>query len=172
MDDEYTSLRHRRLEGGELAAVSVRLVVLVGLAVAYVLTGGAVDIGDAATVVVGVAVVVSIGYSVLCLRVVARSAFRPLLADLSAVLDAAVCSLFLWLALRPATGGPRIALAGAAAVAALMGLAVSLFRLSPRNVLVAAVASVLGTTAPVLVCSPTRPAARDPCRGSLFPPPA
>ncbi len=149
MDGEYTSVTRRRLESAELAAVSVRLVVLVALALVHVLTGDAVGL-DAASIAVGAFVVLAIGYSVISLRLVARSAFGPYLADLSAVIDATAGSLFLWLALHPASGEPRMALAGAAVVAVPLSLAVSLLRFSPRNVLVAGGAAFAGTAAAVL----------------------
>lgn len=149
MDGEYTSVTRRRLESAELAAVSVRLVVLVALAVVYVLTRDFSGL-DAASIVVGSVVVVAIGYSVICLRLVARSAFGPALADLSAVIDAAAVSVFLWLALRPASGEPRVALAGSAAVAIPLGLSVALLRFSARNAFFAGGAAFVGTSAAVL----------------------
>jgi hypothetical protein len=169
MDGDYASVTRRQMERGELASVFVRLGILVCLTVLYAATSRADRFVDLPNVLVAVAVVVSIGFSSLCLRLLSTSTFTPLLADVSAALDAAVASLFLWLALGVDDHPRSVALAAAAAVALPSTVVLSLLRVGLRNTVVAGSAALAGSTAAV-IAELAREGATQPHWGWVFVP--
>ena len=169
MEGGFAGVTRQQLYTGELVAIIVRFLFLVGLSILYITGSASRELTDPRTITVAVLVVLTTAYSIASLQLLARSAFPALLAHVSTAVDVACAGVFLAFALHP-SGGPLGSTFVATAGLFFPGTVIlSLLRFLPLNVALAGGSATLVSLLIVLAALVLEPGSGAPAVLLLVP---